>query len=70
MDAEGQGWQDIETAPKDGDFVLLSGPGWVDIGNYCDGWLGFRWYGTSVDRDGDRNDCEPTHWMPLPEPVS
>ena len=75
-------WQDIATAPKDGTFVLLHVPnglesGAVTVGAYWketdrekngrfmvghwDGWLG-------MDADIGSSWCEPTHWMPLPEP--
>lgn len=61
-------WQPIETAPKSGAFnsgtILLFGP---DMG------IGIGWF----DTDGREwindcfpdhcNECEPTHWMPLPE---
>jgi len=65
-------WQPIETAPKDGTWVLLYKRGekraknkylyrighWGK-GNYSFGKL--RWIGPS----GKFN---PTHWMPLPKP--
>ena len=74
-------WQPIETAPKDGRFILIHVPqgletGAVTIGAYWkeedrkagrfmrghwDGWLG-------MDDDVASSWCEPTHWMPLPEP--
>ena len=61
-------WQPIETAPKDGTLVLLSGFGlpvwqgyWVgQVGRHAiNGWTRFN----SVDME-----WKPTHWMPLPEP--
>jgi hypothetical protein len=68
-------WQPIETAPKDGTYLLLNTRyseiviGWfgkdLNIENY-NGWL----YG---DGDGYStgyyyNPINPTHWMPLPKP--
>jgi hypothetical protein len=77
------GWQPIETAPRDGRFVMLHVPegqlesGTVTIGAYWksderaengrflkgnwDGWLG-------MDVDIASSWCDPTDWMPLPEP--
>lgn len=57
-------WQEIETAPKDGQFVLLYCPapcGEVGVYGFTDwgGWLCTnREYSPYPD---------PTHWMPLPE---
>jgi len=62
------GWQPIETAPRDGAFVLAFGEHngaladcsiaiiqwWDDAG----GWFS----------DGREYTFSPTHWMPLPEP--
>jgi hypothetical protein len=54
-------WQPIETAPKDGTFILVYGYGdyhhafWLDQGN------GF-WFSI------DDSLVDPTHWMPLPSP--
>ena len=80
--AEPSHWRPIETAPKDGTFVILHVPeglesGQVTIGAYWksedraasgrfmkghwDGWLG-------MDADILSSWCEPTHWMPVPEP--
>lgn len=56
-------WQEIETAPKDGTFIILFLNGNVYRGSWnlsasgVDGWrVGQRWM----------NECPPTHWMPLP----
>lgn len=65
-------WQRIETAPKDGTFVLLHSPDsnnnpfigqWHDDADYPDGgaWWGDNDSGFAIDAD-------PSHWMPLPEP--
>lgn len=63
---ECNGWQPIETAPKDGTNVLLccyNNGKYVSIHMACyakgvDG--NYRWYG---EYDGYE-----THWMPLPAP--
>jgi len=66
-------WKTIDSAPRDGSYILLSFPGGVHAGKfnddrfakkprpYFDGdrtYLGILWY----------RDHQPTHWMPLPEP--
>ncbi len=59
-------WQPIETAPRDGTWLLCWEPGTeVDI---------MRWYAWSTTR-GEWQSCEgirtePTHWQPLPAPPS
>ena len=73
-------WMDIETAPKDGTWVLVYGGGTSDeaeqrkiavaqYSNYlnsgtCVWHWQFAWY------DGGYYGVfeEPTHWMPLPAP--
>jgi hypothetical protein len=59
-------WQPIETAPKDGTWVLgyfpmlgVSQMKWFSYGSYTEHWMRFGGW-TPVDN--------PTHWMPLPEP--
>ena len=61
-ETEPDGWQPIETAPKDG-LVVLVYPNY-----HCAVTCGYYVKGTWRD-DLDKNfEIEPTHWMPLPEP--
>lgn len=77
---EMSGWQPIETAPKDGAYILLLNP----AGEIGIGWMDLRHEGTEREFlsgggaycDGRHQsvycggwkpaDC--THWMPLPAP--
>ena len=75
---EEQGWQPIETAPKDGAYVLLSnqeaGGSWV--GHFQQfAASGFRfddpWHSMMLNHWHLPNKAKgsaPTHWMPLPPP--
>ena len=56
-------WQPIETAPKDGTSVLLTGGGLVREcrWDYCLGWSDPVYREWSFE-------ATPTDWMPLPEP--
>ena len=70
-----QEWRPIETAPKDGTWVLLGSNGtdsssgtWVTQGYFYDE----GWRGETTD-DGAPGYCvlhdsQPTHWLPLPTP--
>jgi len=77
-------WQPIETAPRDGTPVLLWAvrEGWEDRGpcRIC-GWgdeYGWSLYGAAGaepfagmprnNRVQRLDQCQPTHWMPLPAP--
>lgn len=61
-------WQPIETAPKDGQSLLV----WCPIRNrggratvaYWDDY----WSLTHPGGWAEDDDCDPTHWMPLPAP--
>lgn len=60
-------WQPIETAPKDGRFVLvyLSGrEGDCPMTAYWDD----RGHGWTDNARGTLTNLEATHWQPLPEP--
>ena len=63
---EPQGWQPIETAPRDGMLMLLRQP-------YGDDWSGTFVGFWSKPREcfmyaSDRPIAGLSHWMPLPEP--
>lgn len=68
-------WLPIESAPKDGTFIILyashNEPP-VSIGYYEDD--GELWAGAAsqvwwmVEADIMPSACRPTHWMPLPKP--
>lgn len=75
-----QGWQPIETAPRDGTIVLLS--------NLTDGYVEFGWFVAPCEMDDSleddepdwftkegeylgsvgKSDTAPTHYKPLPAP--
>ena len=64
-------WQKIDTAPKDGTWVLLAGGkdgGWGPTGPCVVGfWYEGDWCYCYWD-DGWRSAyTDPTHWMPCPE---
>lgn len=73
-------WQLIESAPKDGTYILLWGlwageingpskePGFLGEGRSTKNsdWVGFNWALTGGDAYMTWGN--PTHWMPLPEP--
>ncbi len=65
VDGERQ-WQPIETAPKDGNPVLLYWPYWR--GRAVIGYFAYtgKWCCIHALTDGPG----PTHWMPLPKPPS
>ncbi len=68
--ARAEGWQPIETAPKDGAHILVAKPGSQPIRAW---FQNHRWWmhgrgpfdGSPVDLTGNH---APTHWMPLPAP--
>lgn len=64
-------WQPIETAPKDGNLMILGWAGSKSLAANVD--LG-RWKQAHIAADawasihGVFFSYQPTHWMPLPEP--
>lgn len=64
-------WQPIETAPKDGEMVLVNDttPGytpWVAASYvYGDDWNGWV-YDDSSTADANPLGPNPTHWLPVP----
>lgn len=68
-------WLPIDTAPIEGindhedvRRVLICAPGWREpvIGyRYDDGG---PWYHADECADVPYGECNPTHWMPLPQP--
>lgn len=53
-------WQTIETAPKDGQAVLVGNERFISQSEYGHRGFGYGWF---------TFDCvmPPTHWMPLPQ---
>lgn len=68
-------WQPIETAPKDGSYVLVYPPTWSGVAS-CAKWSNDEYakkpmpYWSRTDAIGvsDSRRNPPTHWMPLPAP--
>jgi len=59
-------WQPIETAPKDGVYILaLCRANPLSPRRYEFARMGARGW---IRQDGRAVPYEPTHWMPLPEP--
>ncbi len=63
--AQAEGWQPIETAPKDGQAILVTD----GRGCYCVEWNEeFDWWTVDDNKLGPfrLRGSAPTHWMPLP----
>ena len=58
-------WQPIDTAPKDGRWLLVT---WAGKVNRCEAMQYLPETGDWMWWDGDCARDAPTHWMPLPEP--
>ena len=65
-EAERDGWQPIETAPKDGTTLLLGHSVTVFDGWWSEG--DGAWIDGENNMFGDHIGYEPTHWRPLPSP--
>ena len=61
-------WQPIETAPRNGEVVLVYAPNWRGGLIYAASEQYGYW--TSNACVDDHFWEEPTHWMPLPDPPS
>jgi hypothetical protein len=69
LDAEPDGWQPIETAPKDGTEVDL----WTAEGRRANcKWRAGEWVEIGLDWSDNLTwlpvGCPPTHWTPIPAP--
>lgn len=69
------GWQPIETAPRDGTRVLLAHDEWVGAGAWCKEGNGNGPFWTDYSVASwpyeEYAEIAPSHWMPLPDaPVS
>lgn len=58
-------WQPIETAPKDGQVILICAGNAVASVYWDDE---FTWVSTEDNLMAHIVHDDPTHWMPLPEP--
>jgi len=68
-DMETRGWRDIETAPRDGTFILLWSPRWR--ASQVQRWACIKNAAgrkAFVSESGIPKMHIPTHWMPLPIP--
>lgn len=63
-----EGWQPIETAPKDGTRVLLAAPGHLTMIGSFEAWKTIHAAGPWWWSNGSMITPDPTHWQPLPAP--
>lgn len=66
----GNGWQPIETAPKDGLALLWAKDVWTKTWRPWLGWRDDRGRWVTHTFDGGETSLEPTHWAPVPPPPS
>jgi hypothetical protein len=64
--AKKQGWQPIETAPRDGTEILVSWHGWPSLEG--DNSIEIAIFKEGVWWSNDAVVSTPSHWMPLPPP--
>lgn len=62
---DGDDWQPIETAPRDGTWFLAYSPDGITLG--VARWHGGGWADSSDPYD-DCHEWRLTHWQPLPTP--
>lgn len=63
-----QGWQPIETAPKDGtEILMVQADGYLQVGEWA-AWMQTPCWVIIDSQAGGVIEAEPTHWMPLPTP--
>ena len=75
VDVNVRGWQPIETAPTDGEYVLVSNGRGVWVARFKDeyqsGWRpACPWQSMMLNHDhipSTKRKGHPTHWMPLPD---
>jgi hypothetical protein len=70
-DLEKYRWRPIETAPKDGTWILVYKPfnlyGFDDSEWYVDKYI-VRWADECWNISMEDKVAYPTHWMPMPKP--
>ena len=75
VDVNVRGWMPIGTAPKDGEYVLVSNGRGVWVARFKDvyqsGWKpACPWQSMMLNHDhipSGKRKGHPTHWMPLPD---
>lgn len=57
-------WQPIDTAPKDGNSIMV-----FVTGRHDETWIDVAYYNDAINQwMSAQNVVFPTHWMPLPPP--
>ena len=60
-------WQPIETAPKDGTYLLIGSKSFVSCGLWESSDSGGWWRDAVESAPYQISEVKPTHWMPLPD---